>query len=225
LHTIKHIISAYGKWVWGLLAPLGVWGVFAISAVDAAFMGLPMDAIVASYIYKDQHGFLLYVLLAAAGSALGSIVIYVIGYTGGEVLLRKRLSPARFQKIHASFERHEFLALMLPAMLPPPTPFKAVVLAAAAFEMSFSRFLLAIFAGRFFRLLILGCLTLRFGPQVVEIGGGVIAHHFKWVLIALGAVAMVWLVWRRQRAEKSIARQKADGTESPKLRSERSTRE
>ncbi len=175
-------------------------------------MGLPMDAIVASYIYKDPHGFLLYVLLAAAGSAAGSIVIYVIGYTGGEVLLRKRLSPARFQKIHASFERHEFLALMLPAMLPPPTPFKAVVLAAAAFEMSFSRFLMAIFAGRFFRFLILGYLTLRFGPQVVEIAGRVVAHDFKWVLLALAAGVLVWLVWRRRRAKKTVARPNEAGT-------------
>ena len=206
MHTIKHIISAYGKWVWGLLAPLGVWGVFAISAVDAAFMGLPMDPIVASYIYKNPHGFLLYVLLAASGSAVGSIVIYVIGYTGGEMLLRKRLSPARFEKIHASFEKHEFLALMLPAMLPPPTPFKAVVLAAAAFEMSFGRFLLAIFAGRFFRFLILGFLTLRFGPQVVEIGGRIIAHDFKWVLLSLAAGALVWLIWRRQKAKKNAKR-------------------
>jgi len=213
LHTIKHIISAYGKWVWGLLAPLGVWGVFAISAVDAAFMGLPMDPIVASYIYQDPHRYLLYVLLAASGSAAGSIVLYVIGYTGGEVLLRKRLSPARFQKIHASFEKHEFWALMLPAMLPPPTPFKAVVLAAAAFEMSFSRFLLAIFAGRFFRFLILGYLTLRFGPQVVEIGGRIIAHDVKWVLIALAAGVLVWLIWRRLRAKKT-AKQNETVTEN-----------
>ena len=213
MHTIKHIINAYGKWVWGLLAPLGVWGVFAISAVDAAFMGLPMDPIVASYIYQDPHRYLLYVLLAASGSAAGSIVLYVIGYTGGEVLLRKRLSPARFQKIHASFEKHEFWALMLPAMLPPPTPFKAVVLAAAAFEMSFSRFLLAIFAGRFFRFLILGYLTLRFGPQVVEIGGRIIAHDVKWVLIALAAGVLVWLIWRRLRAKKT-AKQNETVTEN-----------
>jgi membrane protein YqaA with SNARE-associated domain len=215
LHTIKHIISAYGKWVWGLLAPLGVWGVFAIAAVDAAFMGLPMDPIVAGYIYKDPHGFLLYVLLAASGSAAGSVVLYVIGYTGGEVLLRKRLSPERFQKIHASFEKHEFWALMFPAMLPPPTPFKAVVLAAAAFEMSFSRFLLAIFAGRFFRFLILGFLTLRFGPQVVEIGGRIIAHDFKWVLVGLVVGVLVWLIWRRQRAKKTPAKPNGAGTDNP----------
>jgi membrane protein YqaA with SNARE-associated domain len=212
LYTIKHIISAYGKWIWGVLAPLGAWGVFAIAAVDAAFMGLPMDPIVAGYIYKDPHGFLLYVLLAASGSAAGSIVLYVIGYTGGEVLLRKRLSAARFQKIHASFEKHEFWALMFPAMLPPPTPFKAVVLAAAAFEMSFWRFLLAIFAGRFFRFLILGFLTLRFGPEVVEIGGRIVVHDLKWVLLALAAGGLLWLIWRRQAGKKAAAKRNEAGT-------------
>jgi len=215
LHTIKHIISAYGKWIWGVLAPLGAWGVFAIAAVDAAFMGLPMDAIVAGYIYQDPHRYLLYVLLAASGSAAGSIVLYVIGYTGGEVLLRKRLSPERFQKIHTSFEKHEFWALMFPAMLPPPTPFKAVVLAAAAFEMSFSRFLLAIFAGRFFRFLILGYLTLRFGPQVVEMGGRIVVHDFKWVLLALAAGALAWLILSRRRAKKTVANPNEAGKETP----------
>ena len=205
MKTIKHIISAYGKWIWGLLAPLGIWGVFAIAAVDAAFMGLPMDAIVAGYIYKDPGRFWLYVLLASAGSAAGSIILYVIGYTGGEVLLRKRLSPERFEKIHASFNKHEFLALMLPAMLPPPTPFKAIVLSAAAFEMSVGRFLLAIFAGRFFRFLILGFLTIRFGPKVVQWGGEIIAHRFRWVLLAFVVGLVVWL-WYRRKSNKKTAK-------------------
>jgi len=205
LHTIKHIISAYGKWIWGILAPLGVWGVFAFAAVDGAFMGLPLDAIVASYIYKDPHRFLLYVLLAASGSAVGSIVLYVIGYTGGEVLLRKRLSPERFQKIHASFEKHEFLALMVPVMLPPPTPLKAVMLAAAVFEMSLWRYLLAIFSGRMLRFLVLGFLALKFGPSVVELGGKIVAHQFKWVLLAAVLGVAIWLIWRRRSAKKSAA--------------------
>ena len=92
---------------------------------------------------------------------------------------------------------------MLPAMLPPPTPFKAVVLAAAAFEMSFPRFLLAIFAGRFMRFLILGVLTLKFGPTVVELGGKVVAHHFQWVLVAVAVGLIGWLIWRRQAAKKA----------------------
>ena len=66
--------------------------------------------------------------MAAAGSALGSIVIYWIGYKGGEVLLVKRIGEERFNKIGPSFDKHEFLAIMLPSMLPPPTPFKLFVL-------------------------------------------------------------------------------------------------
>src|SRR6202011_6317868 len=107
--------------------------------------------------------------MASAGSALGSIVIYGIGYLGGEELLRKRISPERFDRFHQAFEKHPFWSLMFPAMLPPPTPFKLFALAAAAFEMNFGHFLLAIFAGRFIRFLILALLTIKFGPQVVSI--------------------------------------------------------
>ena len=205
MKTIKHILAAYSKWVWAILAPLGAWGVFIAAAIDEAFFGLPIDAIVAAYVYSHPQQFFVYVVLASAGSAVGGILLYVIGYTGGEVLLRKRLSPQRFDKIHASFEKHQFLALMFPAMLPPPFPFKIIVLAAAVFEMSLTRFLLAIFAGRFFRFAIVGILTLRFGPQFVGWMGRVFANHFRWVLIAAGAGLVVWLIWRRQnRAGKKL---------------------
>ena len=172
---------------------------FAFAAVDGSFMGLPLDAIFVGYVYNDRSRFMLYVLLASAGSALGSIVLYVIGYTGGEVLLRKRLSAERFEKIHASFEHHEFWALMFPAMLPPPAPFKIVVLAAAAFEMNFWHFLLAIFAGRFVRFLIEALLTLWFGPQIVTLTGSLFAHHFLWILLAVGALVAGWFFWRRAK--------------------------
>jgi membrane protein DedA with SNARE-associated domain len=134
-------------------------------------------------------------------------VIYFIGYAGGEVLLRKRLSPERFEKIHQSFDHHEFWALMFPAMLPPPAPFKIVVLAAAAFEMNFGHFLLAIFAGRFVRFLIEALLTLWFGPEVVTLAGNLFAHHFLWIVAGIAVLVVGWLIWRRakQRAKMSRA--------------------
>jgi membrane protein YqaA with SNARE-associated domain len=205
LNKIKHFVHVYGEWIKHVLAPLGPWGMLAFAAVDGSFMGLPLDAIFVGYVYNDRSRFLLYVLLGSVGSALGSIVLYIIGYAGGEMLLRKRLSAARFEKIHASFERHEFWALMFPAMLPPPAPFKIVVLAAAAFEMNFAHFLLAIFAGRFVRFLIEALLTLWFGPQIVTLAGGFFAHHFVWVLVAVATVVVGLLLWRRtKRTDKKI---------------------
>ena len=185
MNKIKHFVHAYSEWIKHVLVPLGPWGMLAFAAVDGSFLGMPLDAIFVGYVYNDRARFLMYVLLASAGSALGSIVIYIIGYTGGEVLLRKRMSPVRFEKIHESFDRHEFWALMFPAMLPPPAPFKIVVLAAAAFEMNFGHFLLAIFAGRFVRFLIEALLTLWFGPQIVTMTGNLFAHHFVWILVGV----------------------------------------
>ena len=184
----------------------------AFAAVDGSFLGMPLDAIFVGYVYGDRSRFLMYVLLASMGSALGSSVIYVIGYTGGEVLLRKRLSPARFERIHASFERHEFWALMFPAMLPPPAPFKIVVLAAAGFEMNFAHFLLAIFAGRFVRFLIEALLTLWFGPGIVTLMGDLFAHHFLWIVIVLAALVPGWLILRR--AKRRRIRRGLDGLSS-----------
>jgi membrane protein YqaA with SNARE-associated domain len=181
----------------------------ALATVDGSFLGMPLDAIFVYYVYTDRSRFLLYVLLGAVGSALGGIVLYVIGYTGGEVLLRKRLSAERFEKIHESFDRHEFWAVMFPAMLPPPTPFKIVVLAAAAFEMNFGHFLLAIFAGRFLRFLIEALLTLWFGPQIVTLTGNVFAHHFVWILVGLLTMVAGWILWRRAKRTNRKARSAA----------------
>jgi membrane protein YqaA with SNARE-associated domain len=200
LKTIKHILSRYTAFLWALLKPLGAWGVLVIAALDGAFFGLPVDAVVAGYVYNDRSRFVLYALMASAGSALGSIVIYVIGYKGGEELLRKRIPPARFEKIHAAFDKHPFWSLMLPAMLPPPTPFKLFVLAAAVSEMGFGRFLLAIFSGRMVRFLALGLLTIEFGPNVVHLFGTVFRQHYEWLLGAVGVGLVVWLLMRRKKS-------------------------
>ena len=196
MNTIKHIFLRYTAFLWALLKPLGAWGVFVIAALDGAALGLPMDPVVATYVYQDHPRFLLYVLMASAGSALGSIVIYGIGYVGGEGLLRKRISPERFDKFHQAFQKHPFWSLMLPAMLPPPTPFKLFALAAAVSEMQFTHFLLAIFAGRFVRFLVLATLTLKFGPQFVRVFGNLFREHWALVLVAIGVGLAAWLIAR-----------------------------
>lgn len=204
MKTIGHILAKYTAWVLHALAPLGIWGVFAIALADSALLGMPVDAIVAFYVYQDHRRLLFYVAMASLGSALGSIPLYIIGYLGGEKVLRKRIPEERFLEIHRSFERHEFWALMFPGMLPPPFPFKIFVLGAAVFEMKLRDFLAAIFAGRFVRFLTLALLTLWFGPQIVELMGNVFRRHIYWVLGAVVLGTLVWLLMRRRGAEKFL---------------------
>ena len=203
MKTIGHILARYTAWIWGLLKVLGIWGPFVIAFADSALLGMPVDAIVATYVYQDRKRFLFYVAMASLGSALGSIPLYLIAYAGGEKVLRKRISEERFLKIHRSFEEHEFWALMFPGMLPPPMPFKIFVLAAAVFEMKFRDFLAAIFAGRFVRFLVLSLLVLYFGPQIVGLLGTLFRRHWLWVLAAVLTALLLWWLMRRRKGQRS----------------------
>lgn len=214
LKTIGHILARYSAWIWGLLKVLGIWGPFVIAFADSALLGMPIDAIVATYVYQDRKRLVLYVVLASLGSALGSIPLYAIGYFGGEKVLRKRISEERFLRIHRSFENHEFWALMFPGMLPPPTPFKLFVLAAAVSEMNFGHFLAAIFAGRFVRFFVLSVLTLWFGPQILQIAGALLKQHRYAVLAAVvGAGLLIWLL--RRKGKEKVKDHSAAGLHAP----------
>jgi membrane protein YqaA with SNARE-associated domain len=203
LKTIQHIFLRYTAFLWAILAPLGAWGVFVVAALDGAAVGLPMDLVIGGYVAQNHARLLLYVLMGAAGSALGSLVVYAIGYAGGEELLRKRVTPERFEKLHEAFEKHPFWSLMFPAMLPPPTPFKLFALGAAVAEMSIGHFLLAIFLGRTVRFLVLGILVVEFGPGVVHTFRIFFSHHFYWVLIVIAVGLAAWLVIRRARSGRN----------------------
>ena len=204
MKKLGHILARYTAWLLGLMKVLGIWGVFVIAFADSALFGMPVDFIVATYVHQDRHRMLLYVVMASLGSALGSIPLYILGYVGGEKVLRKRISEERFLKIHRSFENHEFWALMFPGMLPPPMPFKIFVLGAAVFEMNVWHFLGAIFAGRFVRFGVLAVLVLYFGPQIIALTGGFLTQHWIWFLAVLGLGICVWAVRRLLRRARTI---------------------
>jgi membrane protein YqaA with SNARE-associated domain len=199
LKKLGHILARYTAWVLGLMKVLGIWGVFVIAFADSALIGMPVDFIVATYVHQDRHRMLLYVAMASLGSALGSIPLYIIGYVGGEKVLRKRISEERFLKIHRSFERHEFWALMFPGMLPPPMPFKIFVLGAAVFEMNVWHFLGAIFAGRCVRFGVLSVLVLYFGPGIVSLAGLLFKQHWVLVLSLTAGALCLLLILRLRR--------------------------
>ena len=204
---IKKLLAKWTLFLWTLLKPLGAWGVFAIAAIDSAALGMPLDPVVAGYVYLQPHKFWLYAIMASAGSALGSLIIYAIGYEMGDLVLEKRMGKAKFERVRARFEKHEFLALAVPSLMPPPFPFKLFALSAAVFEMHWTRFVMAIFIGRIVRFLILSALVVFFGPQVVSVIGTLFARHAGWMAAVLAIIAalVLFFVLRNKRKNKLAA--------------------
>jgi membrane protein YqaA with SNARE-associated domain len=161
-----------------------------------------MDLILAGYVWADKGHFWVYCLMASAGSAIGGLLPYGLGRAGGELFLLKRVNRERFEKMRNRFERQEFLAVLVPSMLPPPTPWKAFVFAAGVFEMRALPFLLAVFAGRLVRWLILSLLVLKLGPGAVSVVGELVKGHLGLFLFGLVLVFVgigVWVVLKRKR--------------------------
>lgn len=194
MKRLAELSTKYRALLLGFLKPLGFWGVGAVAILDSSSIPVPMDLIVAGYAWSDPHRFYLYVLMAAIGSAIGGLVPYWIGRAGGEIFLMKRIDRARYEKMRNRFERQEFLALMIPSMLPPPTPWKLFVFAAGVFEMRVANFMLAVFAGRVVRFTVLCLLTIRYGPQIVHDLTILMQQHMLAVLVALGVILVVLAV-------------------------------
>jgi len=175
------------------------WGVLGIAFVDAAFLGVPLDPVVAGWVYADQHHWWLYVFMAAVGSALGSVILWFVGLKGGEPFLEKRFGRRRVEQMRDRFAEQEFIGLAGAAMLPPPAPFKLFVLSAGVFNMRLGNFLLAILVGRTLRFTVVSFLTIRFGPQIVNLAVLVVRRHLALLLLSLAILIAMYLLVRRIR--------------------------
>jgi len=168
------------------IASLGLWGVGLVAILDSSSIPVPMDAVLAVFVWNNKSHFLFCCILASLGSSIGGLLPYGLGRAGGELFLLKRINRARFDTLRLRFERQEFLAVMIPSMLPPPAPWKLFVFGAGVFEMRVLPFMLAVFTGRMVRWLILSVLVLELGPGAADL----VAHHALWVVAVIGVLAL-----------------------------------
>lgn len=184
-----------------VLKPLGIWGLGALAIIDSALIPIPvsMDAVVIGYVVSAHKKFLLYCLMAAGASTLGGLVPYYVGRAGGELFLLQRINRKRYERMRDRFESQEFLAIMIPTMLPPPTPVKLFQFAAGVFEMRLLPYLLAVFTGKFVQFLVCALITIFFGPALFHSMMGAFHEHLAESLFVAGllVVGIVIFVMRK----------------------------
>ena len=188
-------------------AELGGVGLFVIAALDSSFLSFPqVNDLLIIYLstkYPDRMPY--YAGMTTAGSLLGCFMLYAVARKGGEVFLRKRFSAARVDRGMALYQRFGLLAVVVPSLLPPPTPFKIFVLMAGAAAVAPWRFGLAIVIGRGIRYFGQGYLAVRYGEQAVEM----VRSHGTEVGIGLAvlalAIGLAYYLIKRQRSRPSLS--------------------
>jgi membrane protein YqaA with SNARE-associated domain len=172
-----------------------------IGALDSSLLSLPEinDYLVVMRCTKDPVAVLYFPMFAALGSVIGCMLLYSIIRRGGQAVMRRRFRTEHIERVERAYARFGFLALAVPALLPPPVPFKIFVATAGALEYPRWRFMITVMIARSLRYYIEGTLAVFYGERVLsflkENGLLILGIVFALCLIGLG----IYFIRNRKR--------------------------
>lgn len=141
-----------------------------LGALDSSLLSLPEvnDYLVVARCYTHPRTVFFFPMFAAVGSVIGCSLLYSILRRGGQAVLHRRFKVEHIQRVESAYARFGILALAVPALLPPPMPFKIFVATAGALQFPRRRFLLTILIARSLRYYTEGVLAVFYGERVVR---------------------------------------------------------
>jgi membrane protein YqaA with SNARE-associated domain len=161
-HWLEHYVISAPLY---LAAPAMV----VIGALDSSLLSLPEinDYLVVGRCFKHPSAAFYFPLFAAIGSVIGCLILYTIMRGGGQALLRKRFRRENIERVERAYARYGFLAIAIPALLPPPMPFKIFVATAGTLQYPRWKFLITVMLARSFRYYLEGILAVFYGRRVL----------------------------------------------------------
>jgi membrane protein YqaA with SNARE-associated domain len=186
------------------LIHLGGPGLILLGLLDNSIIPLPgsMDVITILLAAHRREPWVYYAFMATAGSVLGGYLTYRMARKGGKETLEKRFSKKKAARIYAIFEKWGFAAVAIPALLPPPFPIVAMLLAAGALQYPTRKFLAALAVGRAVRYSLLAYLGFHYGRHIVRL----FSQYYKptlAILIAFSVIGALYGLFEYKRRQKA----------------------
>jgi membrane protein YqaA with SNARE-associated domain len=211
LYWLNQTFGAVVQWLEQFVigVPIYVAGpsMIIIGALDSSLLSLPEinDYLVVMRCANSPSEVFFFPLFAAAGSVLGCLLLYTIIRRGGQAVLRKRFRAEHLERVERTYARFGFLALAVPALLPPPMPFKIFVATAGALEYPRWRFILTVMIARSLRYYIEGTLAVFYGKTVLDF---IKRYGFTILAIVIGICLLgliTYLILQRRRPTAAAA--------------------
>jgi len=209
-------LAAIARWleihVIGLPIYFAAPAMIIIGALDSSLLSLPEinDYLVVGRCFKHPSAVFYFPLFAATGSVIGCALLYTIVRRGGQAVLRKRFPLQSIKRVEHAYERFGFFAIAIPAILPPPLPFKIFVATAGALEYPRWKFLLTAMIARSLRYYVEGILAVYYGRRVLlfmkDNGLVIVSIVATFVLIGL----IIYFVVRQRRISRAPVDAAAD---------------
>src|SRR4029450_3520165 len=120
---------------------LGAPGLFLVSFLDSSFLPLPgiTDVLLIVMVTRNPGAMLVFVVATVTGSVAGGLGLHYVGRKGGEALVKKRFTGDRVERAMRALRNNGVIAVLVPSLLPPPSPFKLMVLLAGVVGITAGR--------------------------------------------------------------------------------------
>jgi membrane protein YqaA with SNARE-associated domain len=192
-------------WIQMVLVPmLGAPGMFVVAFLDSSFLSLPeindILLVTSSHLHPERAW--LYAIMTTLGSATGCLVMWELGRRGGEAFLTRRFGTQRVARTRAALQRWGVLTIAIPAVLPPPMPFKIFVVAAGVFGFSGKKLAITLLVARGLRYAFWAAMGAYYGDEALgwlERFDAWFSERWPVVLIVMGGIVVAFLlvVWSR----------------------------
>jgi membrane protein YqaA with SNARE-associated domain len=184
------------------LIHLGALGVFAVSALDASPIPLPIpgstDLLLLLLVAHRGIVWLLF-LAAISGSVFGAYITWSAGKKGGAAMVQRYVPDRYLRKIEHWVKRNGMLTVAIACILPPPIPLMPFLLCAGAFEVERKRFLASFTIARGLRYGLEAWLGVVYGRRVIRWWSHSLAGWadvILWSFLGLLAAAVIFGVWK-----------------------------
>src|SRR5687767_13391387 len=209
LLSVTEWLAKIGQWLHYIAINLGAPGMFLVAIADSSFLSIPEGndiLIVILSIGQSWERMAFYVAVTTLGSITGCLLLFTVGRKGGSPFLHKKFSEKNIALAERMYKRYGVFTVIIPSLMPPPTPFKVFVLSAGAFRVSWTRFIIAVAIGRTLRYSMWGILAVLYGNTVktyMENNLPTVGMILFGLLILVGLVAGFLMYRNRRRRSES----------------------
>jgi membrane protein YqaA with SNARE-associated domain len=156
--------------VWHKLRQMGGPGLVLLGIADNSIIPLTgsMDVLCIWLAARHRQPWPYYTAMATLGALIGGYITYALARKGGQEAMERKLSKKRATQVAQKFERWGFLAVAVPALLPPPFPFVPFLVAAGAMQYSKKKFVGALALGRGVRYAVEAFLGFHYGQHILR---------------------------------------------------------
>ncbi len=150
--------------------PYGSWALFFLALAESSFFPIPPDVLLIALAISIPVKSFRYALICSAGSLLGGVIGYLIGYQFMDLIGLRIVDFYGFTERYASvgdlYNRYNAWAVGIAGFT--PIPYKVFTISAGAFKINFLIFFIASAISRSARFFLVGWLIYKFGPGIKD---------------------------------------------------------